>query len=56
MKRFEITLSYSKVIDAMSEEDAQSIIDRIERDSPLADEYGPFDTLDSWTQVEEVKD
>lgn len=54
MQKFEITLSYSKIIEAVDEADAQAAIDRIENDSPLDDEYGPFSSLDSWTSVKKV--
>lgn len=45
MPEFEITISYSKIVDATDKQDAQRIIDSIERQSNLGDEYGPFDSI-----------
>lgn len=56
MAQFEITISYSKIIDAADKADAQVVIDRIERESNLDGEYGPFSSLDVFTEVEEVKE
>lgn len=56
MGKFEILLSYSKIIEAYDEDAAQSIIDSIESKSNLTDEYGPFDSLDSWTEVRKIED
>ena len=55
-KRFEITISYSKTIEASDEDEARRILDDIELKSNLDDEYGPFSSLDVFTEVEEVKE
>ena len=54
MAQFEITISYSKIIDAADKAEAQRIIENIAQQSNLDDEYGPFSSLDAFTEVEEV--
>lgn len=54
MPKFEISISYVKTVDAADKEDAERIINDIAMRSNLADEYGPFSSLDEFTEVEEV--
>lgn len=56
MAIYEITLAYSKEVEVESAEDAQKIIDDIERQSTLNDVYGPFDAIDVWTAVKKIED
>lgn len=54
MPKFEITISYSKIIDAADKDDAERIVRDIEYKSNLDNEYGPFESTDVFTEVEEV--
>lgn len=52
MKRFEISITYSKIVEAADEEDARQMIERIASEGTLDGEYGPFSSDGHFTQVE----
>lgn len=54
MPKYDITISYSKTIDAADADEAWHILREIEYRSNLDDEYGPFNSTDAFTEVEEV--
>lgn len=55
MRRFEITITYSKVIEAYDEDDASRIVADTAANSNLVGEYAPFNDMQVYTEVEEVK-
>jgi hypothetical protein len=55
MPKFDITISYSKTIEAADEDAAKETLRQIEAYSNLDTEHGPFSSLDVYTEVEEIK-
>lgn len=56
MSKFQISITYTKVVDAADKEEAEGVISTIAERSNLDAENGPFSTLDCFLSVEEVKE
>ena len=54
MPSFNISITYEKTIEAFNKEEAETILESIESKSNLDKEYGPFSSLDVFTEVEEL--